>query len=322
MQNEASVHLTIPPESTPDPKRFRDMIYLTQINQAMSIKTESEHYRRHQSSVLPDGRGLTMGALYWQLNDIWQAPTWASIDYSGRWKMLHYYAVRFFSPLIVSPYMDGSDVNVYVIMDQIPTVQVRDPDTQRLRFEPERKVKDGRHDDLGLLSKVEAAITGTVTVEVYSWGSFSPLRKWTNSYQLNTTAESVFRQNANSMMTEAGCTSSTECFIYTFLNNPADGVNNWIFLAEPKDSHLRKAHVTIVGVDQAQDSLREFNITLTTDAIAPFVWLEAGSVFGKFSDNGFIIITPTATVKFMASQDVDLNTMKQQLSVRSLVDIY
>ena len=50
-----------------------------QINQAMSIKSQTEHYRRHQSSLLPDGRGLTMGALYWQLNDIWQAPTWASI---------------------------------------------------------------------------------------------------------------------------------------------------------------------------------------------------------------------------------------------------
>ena len=45
----------------------------------MSIKSQTEHYRRHQSKVGDDGRGLTMGALYWQLNDIWQAPTWASI---------------------------------------------------------------------------------------------------------------------------------------------------------------------------------------------------------------------------------------------------
>ena len=43
------------------------------------MRTQTEHYRRHQSRLLEDGRGLTMGALYWQLNDIWQAPTWASI---------------------------------------------------------------------------------------------------------------------------------------------------------------------------------------------------------------------------------------------------
>jgi len=48
------------------------------INQAMGIKTEVELYRRSQSNLVK-GRGLTMGALYWQLNDIWQAPTWASI---------------------------------------------------------------------------------------------------------------------------------------------------------------------------------------------------------------------------------------------------
>ena len=51
----------------------------SKINQAESIKAETEHYRRWQTDLTPDGRGLTMGALYWQLNDIWQAPSWASI---------------------------------------------------------------------------------------------------------------------------------------------------------------------------------------------------------------------------------------------------
>jgi beta-mannosidase len=38
-----------------------------------------------------------MGAIYWQLNDIWPAASWSSIDYRFRWKALHYYARRFFS---------------------------------------------------------------------------------------------------------------------------------------------------------------------------------------------------------------------------------
>ena len=45
----------------------------------MSIKTESEVYLRAQSEINGEGEGYTMGALYWQLDDIWQAPTWASI---------------------------------------------------------------------------------------------------------------------------------------------------------------------------------------------------------------------------------------------------
>jgi len=40
---------------------------------------QTEWYRKHRSTLLRDGRGLTMGALYWQLNDVWQAPTWSSI---------------------------------------------------------------------------------------------------------------------------------------------------------------------------------------------------------------------------------------------------
>lgn len=28
-----------------------------------------------------------MGALFWQLNDVWIAPTWSSIDYYGRYKV-------------------------------------------------------------------------------------------------------------------------------------------------------------------------------------------------------------------------------------------
>jgi hypothetical protein len=43
------------------------------------MKTETEHYRRWQNRIDEKGRGNTMGAMYWQLNDIWQAPTWASI---------------------------------------------------------------------------------------------------------------------------------------------------------------------------------------------------------------------------------------------------
>lgn len=43
-----------------------------------------------------------MGAMYWQLNDIWAAPSWSTIDFDLRWKIGHYFAKRFFSPLIIS----------------------------------------------------------------------------------------------------------------------------------------------------------------------------------------------------------------------------
>lgn len=64
---------------------FKSWIYLSQIMQGYCIATQAEHYRRMRTEH------NTMGSLYWQLNDIWSAPTWASIEYgSWRWRMLHY----------------------------------------------------------------------------------------------------------------------------------------------------------------------------------------------------------------------------------------
>lgn len=45
----------------------------------MAIKTETEFYRRAMSELNEKGEGYTSGALYWQLNDIWQGASWASI---------------------------------------------------------------------------------------------------------------------------------------------------------------------------------------------------------------------------------------------------
>ena len=48
-----------------------------------------------------------MGAIYWQLNDCWPVISWSSIDYTGRWKALHYYAKRFFAPVMISCQEEG-----------------------------------------------------------------------------------------------------------------------------------------------------------------------------------------------------------------------
>lgn len=58
------------------------LIYFSQISQAMTIKAATEVYRIEQ-----DGLMNTMGALYWQLNDVWVAPSWSSIEYNGNYKV-------------------------------------------------------------------------------------------------------------------------------------------------------------------------------------------------------------------------------------------
>jgi len=93
------------------PKDFTSFVYLSQVQQAEIIKIGSEHLRRQ--------RPRTMGALYWQLNDCWPVASWASIDYYGRWKALHYYARRFYDDVLISPFLHDDKVDVYVVSDKL-----------------------------------------------------------------------------------------------------------------------------------------------------------------------------------------------------------
>lgn len=81
------------------PNNFDDLLYASQLMQAEAIRYGVEHWRRN--------RGRCMGAIIWQLNDIWPVASWASIDYYGRWKALHYAAKRFFAPVMISAEEEG-----------------------------------------------------------------------------------------------------------------------------------------------------------------------------------------------------------------------
>lgn len=89
------------------PTGFDALLYASQLLQADAIRYGVEHFRRN--------RGRCMGTIYWQLNDCWPVASWSSIDYFGRWKALHYYAKRFFAPLMLSCREEGiltQDTNV------------------------------------------------------------------------------------------------------------------------------------------------------------------------------------------------------------------
>ena len=81
------------------PREMTDLVYASQLLQAQAMQYGVEHWRRN--------RGQCMGAVVWQLNDCWPVASWASIDYYGRWKALHYYEKRFFAPVLISCHEEG-----------------------------------------------------------------------------------------------------------------------------------------------------------------------------------------------------------------------
>ena len=88
------------------PRDTETFVYATQLMQGMAIQSAVEHFRRH--------RGRCMGAVYWQLNDCWPAQSWSSIDYYGRYKALHYFAKRFFQPVLLSLHPEGEETVVSI----------------------------------------------------------------------------------------------------------------------------------------------------------------------------------------------------------------
>ncbi len=92
-----------------------DLLFLLQLNQARALTLGVEWFR----SRAP----VCMGALYWQLNDIWPAVSWSAIDWAGRFKPLWYATRKFFAPrlLTIQPggerYDNGDDLFLHAIND-------------------------------------------------------------------------------------------------------------------------------------------------------------------------------------------------------------
>jgi beta-mannosidase len=76
------------------PWGFEDFVYRSQLLQLEAMRTAIEHWRRRKPT--------TMGALYWQLNDLWPVVSWSSLEYDGAWKAQHHGARRQFAPLLLS----------------------------------------------------------------------------------------------------------------------------------------------------------------------------------------------------------------------------
>ena len=96
------------------PDGFENFVYLSQVQQALAIKMGVEHFR----SLRP----LCMGAIYWQLNDLWPVCSWSSLEYGGKWKLLHYLARRFFAPVLVTAKQIGDSVEIFALNDPIEPV--------------------------------------------------------------------------------------------------------------------------------------------------------------------------------------------------------
>ncbi|XP_061599990.1 beta-mannosidase [Cololabis saira] len=283
---QAALHFKLP-NSTDALRRFTDTLYITQVMQAQCVKTQTEFYRRSRSEIIA-GQGFTMGALYWQLNDVWQAPSWSSIEFGGKWKMLHYFARSFFAAVLPVGFEDDDTLFIYAVSDLSQDLKLR------------------------------------AVVTVHSWSDLDSVCTLTSDLLLvpGGSAVPIFKHSIAALLAGCGGCTRLTCLLTFHLQDGSggrQGSSGHHFLCSPKDAQgLQRPNITAkVGEDEGG-----FTVTLRSDAVAAFVWLDVGDVPGRFSSNGFMMVSRNQTVTFDPWRPTSVAELSRSLTVTSLRDVY
>lgn len=243
------------PNKTDSVANFSAWCHATQIFQAQFYTSQIEFYRR--------GAGLpnrNLGSLYWQLEDIWVAQTWAGVEYDGRWKILHYAAKDRYEPIIIAPYFNRTTGNLtaWVSSDLWESAQ----GTAKFTWMD----WSGKELDLGNMNK-------TVMFEVGGLNSTQVLQTFTtNILQGQDVNNAILRMEVEAQGRLPN-SNTTRTFKHENWFTPA-GLNE----AKLMDPELELSY---------SDVSKNFTVT-ATQGVAAWVWLDypAGAVL-HFDDNGF-----------------------------------
>jgi len=277
--NEIQMHFNLTQNSPNQTVNFENWIYLTQCMQALCIQAESEHYRRSKSFA-----AHTMGAIYWQLNDIWQAPSWASIEYGGRWKLLQYFSMRFFAPVLVSGFeFPAGNFDIHVTSDLV------------------------------------AALTGTVDLQVWNYGGEEV---YNNQISFNVpalTSLSIFNATIEDFLSGI-CNGRSDCLaVLQAKDSQGNFLSFNVFYFSPLSMvNLTNPQIQIQNVQAAGTNKVTFQII--SQGVAPFVMVST-SISGRFSDNGILLLPrqPMA-MTFYGWEDFTLQQFTNSVNVKSIYD--
>ncbi|XP_015764921.1 PREDICTED: beta-mannosidase-like [Acropora digitifera] len=225
------------------------------------------------------------------LNSIWQAPTWSSLEYGGRWKMLHYFAKDFYAPVIASPFVHGTKFQIFVISDLTKPI-----------------------------------VKGAVSLKAWAWSSFKPLSSKSITFNINqTTSKLVYSEDLETLIKNSGCESLYHCVLTV---TPADlstgenlGPSNVFYPADLSEVvGLNEPQLKVLKV--TQKTKVEFTVSIGAQSPAVFVWLVSKDFNGRFSENGFLLTESFKTVTFYSWQETTAADLEKSLYIKSLYDLY
>ncbi|KAL4003101.1 hypothetical protein ACH3XW_6225 [Acanthocheilonema viteae] len=248
------------------------------------IKIEDFRWR---GRLTEDGRGNTMCALYWQLNDLWVAPTWSTIDYELSWKPAHYFARRFFAPVIFSLEVDD-DVHLFIVSDLLkPIFNVR------------------------------------VVLEIFWFDRLFPVdvfeQEISSIYPLSS-VEIPINETISNRIRERG--KDRSILRGRILSNNGTQIGyDTVHLPDKlfKIDEVNFGKAWIRELHRRNDLLYE--LKLKANKLAPFVYMElAPGLIGWFSDNAFTMTEPRKTVVLFLFKEPGYQLTKDDITICSLRD--
>uniref|UniRef100_A0A1L8DQR0 beta-mannosidase n=1 Tax=Nyssomyia neivai TaxID=330878 RepID=A0A1L8DQR0_9DIPT len=263
-------------------------IYFSQVSQAMAVKTETEVYRANRNGPLN-----TMGALFWQLNDVWVAPSWSSIEFNGNFKILQYWVQQFMAPLHIIPLVDHrKNVHIYIVRDSLGVNQ-----------------------------------TFTVKLHLYNWAGFDvQLEK---SWNLEMMENSAFLLDTLNFVDIFGSDVMEKSgFLFFRIEDYASRIisTNFIFPVKLRDAKgIRDPHIDVV-IASTRCSFSVSQVSLEVKARAPaiFVYLQIYNpdiLQYTLSKNGYLQLEPVQMIRLeFANENCSIQLMKRDIRILTLND--
>ncbi|MGN0395312.1 MAG: glycoside hydrolase family 2 protein, partial [Coprococcus sp.] len=270
------------------PSKFEDLLYVSQILQGCAIQYGVEHWRRH--------RGRCMGTLYWQVNDNWPAPSWSSIDYFGRWKALHYFACRFYSPVASSIVFENDMVKLFVANEK----------QQEQRFSAQILVKTL---DMNIVAEISSnGKIDSLSSECVLDMNLRNIREYEEMFALPEESREFPAQvflEGRLILEDGTVYKNVETLLpYKYIDLPIPQIS--------------------VSVSEYE---HEYILELTSDCFAAFVELDFADADVIFSDNYFMITDKEAVAITIQKADIlngcfaNADDLKKRLNIRTLADV-
>ncbi|KAK3328181.1 glycoside hydrolase family 2 protein [Cercophora scortea] len=288
------------PNKTDPIANFSSWILATQIFQADFYKSQIQLYRA--------GSGLAnrqLGCLYWQLEDIWQAPTWAGIEYEGRWKVLHNVARDIYQPVILAPLWNVTSglLQLYAVSDLWTevsgSVTVAWVDWAGNVLPGLLPSGSGGSGGGGVVPQTLSFTVGALNSSLVATWNITALFPSPVSSNSSTNATRPLRSRSRGAMLDAppANNASNALFVATLaatgtpVNQNATRTYTHTNYWTP--TPLAKAALVDPGVSVTYDVLSDRFVVVALTGVSMWTWLSAGlddDVVVNFDENGFLLL--------------------------------